>query len=94
MLTSKNGDTYHYLYGVIIADTPSSSAIHGWTYVRDIHKREVGLLRVRYNSNTDKDYLYYSVPMDVVTGLIFADSVGSFVAKEIKPKYSVTAEQG
>lgn len=60
-----------------------SSAIGYWTY--DIVSKT---LTVQYRSS-DTFYYYEEVPYTVIFEMMFADSLGAFVAKTIKPTYSV-----
>ena len=60
-----------------------STAIKYWHY-----DPKTELLSVEYqNSNTL--YQYEGVPFAAVFAMLTADSLGAYVAKEIKPKYSV-----
>ena len=61
----------------------NSTAIAEWEYDP---KRET--LTVIYK-NGETRYTYEGVPMKMVFLMMSADSLGSFVAREIKPKYSV-----
>lgn len=60
-----------------------SSAISFWDY--DVVTKN---LIVRYKSG-DKFYRYEGVPYAVIIEMMFADSLGAFIAKTIKPAYSV-----
>lgn len=42
-------------------------------------------MRIRFGSGDT--YEYYHVEPETVTDLIFADSVGSYFAKHVRPKY-------
>jgi hypothetical protein len=43
---------------------------------------------VKYKSS-EKFYQYEGVPYSVIIEMMFADSIGAFIAKQIKPNYSV-----
>jgi hypothetical protein len=60
-----------------------SSAIYYWSY--DIVSNE---LVVQYKSS-DTYYHYVGVPFSTIFALMNADSLGAFIAKEIKPNFSV-----
>lgn len=61
-----------------------STAIQYWDY-NVVTKHFV----VKYKSG-EKYYTYEGVPYSVIIGMMFADSIGSFITKEIKPNYSVS----
>ena len=61
----------------------NSSAIKFWSY--NIKTNE---LAVQYKSS-DTFYRYEGVPFYTMFALMNADSLGAFIAKEIKPNYSV-----
>lgn len=60
-----------------------STAIEYWTY-----NPKTEVLTVQYKNN-GTFYHYEDVPFHVVFAMLTADSLGAYVAKEIKPKYSV-----
>lgn len=60
-----------------------SSAIAFWNY-----NLKNNLLMVRYKSS-ETFYHYEKVPFVAIFSLLTADSLGAFIAKEIKPHYSV-----
>jgi hypothetical protein len=67
-----------------ISSSPkNSTAIGYWKY-------EVGtkLLVVRYK-NAETFYTYEGVPFPTMFALMSADSLGAFIAREIKPNFSV-----
>ena len=66
-----------------IVETPESSNIRKVAYNRA--KQE---MRVEFANGGL--YSYAGVPAEVWIDLIFADSVGSFFAREIKPVYQTT----
>lgn len=88
-----NNDTKGVLYAnkemawfsddTIGSSTMYSTAIAFWSY-NIISKEFV----VKYRSS-DTYYTYEQVPYSVIFDLMFADSLGAFIAKEIKPLYSV-----
>lgn len=61
-----------------------STAIQYWDY-NVVTKNFV----VKYKSG-EKFYTYEGVPYSVIIEMMFADSLGAFIAKEIKPNYSVS----
>ena len=69
-----------------IASSPMhSSAIGFWKY-------EVGtqLLIVKYK-NSETFYTYEGVPFPTMFALMSADSLGAFIAREVKPNFSVAS---
>lgn len=60
-----------------------SSAISFWNY-----SPKYKSLTVRYKSS-ETFYTYQNVPFVAIFSLFTADSLGAFIAKEIKPHYSV-----
>ncbi len=82
-LTYANGEIawlHETRIGSLVKD---SSAIQYWTY--DIVTKQ---LTVQYRSS-DTFYNYEEVPYTVIFEMMFADSLGAFIAKQIKPTYSV-----
>jgi hypothetical protein len=70
--------------GKILASLPdNSTAIEFWYY--DLTSNQ---LVVQYRKS-ETYYRYEGVPFQVVFDLMLADSLGSFIAKEVKPNYSV-----
>jgi hypothetical protein len=84
-LTYANGEWAHFfLDGALLSSCPSnSSAIQFWSY--DIRNGE---FVVQYKKS-DTFYRYEAVPFKVIFDLMLAESLGAFIAKEIKPNYSV-----
>jgi len=84
-ITYANGESAYFQQGgKILASLPSnSSAIEFWYYELTTNE-----LTVQYKS-TPTYYKYEGVPFNVVFDLMLADSLGSFIAKEVKPNYSV-----
>jgi hypothetical protein len=67
-----------------IASVPhNSSAIEYWSY-----KVMTNELVVQYKSS-ETFYRYESVPFSTIFALMNADSLGAFIAREIKPNFSV-----
>lgn len=62
-----------------------SSAISWWSY--NVVSKD---FTVRYESSK-KFYKYEGVPHSIIIEMMFADSLGAFIAKTIKPNYSVNA---
>lgn len=58
-----------------------SKSVEYWNY--DADRKE---LVIQYKSST-AFYIYESVPFSTLFGLLTAESIGSFVAKEVKPNY-------
>jgi hypothetical protein len=67
----------------IASSTYHSTAIAFWSY--NVVTKE---LVIKYKS-ADTYYTYEGVPHSVIFDMMFADSLGSFIAKTIKPTYSV-----
>jgi len=61
----------------------NSTAIKMWDY-----KPETQVLTVAY-LNSPTWYRYEGVPMRVIFDLLLADSLGAFIAREVKPHYGV-----
>lgn len=62
----------------------SSTSVEYWNY-----KAETSELVIQYKSS-ETFYVYSGVPFSVLFGLLSAESIGSFVAKEVKPNYEFT----
>lgn len=60
-----------------------STAIAEWAYYPASQT-----LTVMYK-NGDTRYRYEGVPMSVIFSMMTADSLGAFIAREVKPNYSV-----
>lgn len=67
-----------------ISSLPDKSTAIGWWSYQTTTKQ----LCVQYRSS-ETYYYYEGVPYGVVIEMMFADSLGSFIAKNIKPHYSV-----
>lgn len=68
-----------------IGSTPRfSTAISHWAY----YPKE-SMLVVLYKSSNDTYYHYLDVPFSTILAMMTAESLGSFIAKEIKPNFSV-----
>lgn len=52
------------------------------------YDRDAKLLQVDFKNNTS--YQYAEVPPDLFADLLRADSVGSYLAQQIKPYYTAT----
>jgi hypothetical protein len=85
LITYANGEWAHFqLDGTILASLPhNSTAIEFWYYNLS-HQ----MLVVQYKSS-ETYYHYDGVPFSVIFDLMLADSLGAFIAKEVKPNYSV-----
>ena len=82
-LTYANGEWAWILGDSIACTVKNSSAIEYWSY--DTVRNE---LLVKYKSSPT-GYTYYGVPFATMFALMSADSLGAFIAKEIKPNFSV-----
>jgi hypothetical protein len=81
---SNNEHAFFIIEGAYLASSPkNSSAVQFWSY--DIAN---GTLTVQYKSSPTF-YRYESVPFQVIFDLMLADSLGQFIAKVVKPNYSV-----
>lgn len=81
---SNNEHAFFLANGAYLASSPkNSSAIQFWSY--DIGN---GNLAVQYKSSPTF-YRYEGVPFQVIFDLMLADSLGQFIAKVVKPNYSV-----
>jgi hypothetical protein len=78
-----NGECAYVTSRNIWSQPDHSSAIDEWTY-RPVNQT----LEVVYKNNPTQ-YIYEGVPMSVIFSMMTADSLGVFIAKEVKPKYSV-----
>ena len=85
LITYANGEWAHFQKdGTILASLPhNSTAIEFWYY--NLADQE---LVVQYKSS-ETFYHYEGVPFSVIFDLMLADSLGAFIAKEVKPNYSV-----
>lgn len=84
-LTYSNDEMAFFLgNGEYLSSVPkNSSAIQYWSY--DLVNRQ---LTVQYQSS-NTFYRYEGVPFQVIFDLMLADSLGHFIAKVVKPNYSV-----
>lgn len=84
-ITYANDEWAHFLQdGTILSSvTRNSSAVKFWFY--DLTNKQ---LTVQY-AKSETYYRYEEVPFQVIFDLMLADSLGSFIAKEVKPNYSV-----
>ena len=79
-------DEWAWITGDYMASSPMhSSAIKFWKY--DTKTNE---LIVQYK-NSDTFYYYEGVPFATMFSLLSADSLGAFIAKEIKPIYGLVS---
>lgn len=69
----------------ISSSTKYSSAIDWWKY--DVKS---SILTVQYR-NSETFYNYEGVPFPTMFALMSADSLGAFIAREIKPNFSVAS---
>ena len=85
LITYANGEWAHFQRdGKVLASCPNnSSAVQFWYY--DLAEQK---LVVQYKSS-ETFYHYEGVPFNVVFDLMLADSLGHFIAKVVKPNYSV-----
>lgn len=85
LITYANGEWAHFQRnGTVLASCPNnSSAVQFWYY--NLAEQE---LVVQYKKS-ETFYHYENVPFSVIFDLMLADSLGAFIAKEVKPKYSV-----
>lgn len=82
-LNYANGEMAWITGDYVSSSCQHSSAIGFWNY--DVVTKN---LIVRYKSS-EKFYRYEGVPYAVIIEMMFADSLGVFIAKTIKPNYSV-----
>ena len=80
-ITTDNGSVYFGHDGEISC-VPDSTAIKWWNWNN-------GVLAVQYRSAPHTYYFYQAVPLEEAWNLIMAESVGAFIAKNIKPNYEV-----
>lgn len=78
-----NGETAFMYTDSIASTVENSTAVNFWSY--DLPTKK---LTVRYKSSP-MFYCYEGVPIQVIFALMLADSLGAFIAKEVKPNYSV-----
>ena len=84
-LTYANGETACFIMDgkYLSSVVRNSTAIQFWYYDLNANK-----LVVQYKSS-ETYYHYEGVPFQVVFDLMLADSLGHFIAKVVKPNYSV-----
>jgi hypothetical protein len=87
-ITYANGETAMASETSIGSCPKHSEAIAYWDY-----KVADKMLVVRYKSST-RFYYYEEVPYTVIFGLLTADSLGAYIAKEVKPKYGTMKVRG
>lgn len=83
-LDSDKGQILLSKHGRVSCLVKNSTSIRYWAWYRET-------LTVEFVQSPDKFYFYQAVPYDRVIELLSADSVGSFVAREIKPNYELFA---
>jgi hypothetical protein len=86
-ITTANNDTVLHVAGYIwqgFMCHPNSTSIFKWEY-----EPEFQLLTVNYKSDPWKKYAYAGVGYEVLVGLLTTKSVGSFIAKTVKPNYEL-----
>ena len=77
-------NAYFIFEGKYLSSMPeNSSAINFWSY-----ELATNQLTVQYKSSPTY-YHYEGVPFQVIFDLMLADSLGQFIAKVVKPNYSV-----
>jgi hypothetical protein len=82
-LTYANNEWAWVIGDTIACTVKNSSAIVYWAYNTSNNE-----LRVQYKSS-ETYYTYYGVPFLTMFALMTADSLGAFIAKEIKPNFSI-----
>lgn len=80
-----NGETAIVGKNYIMSWPTNSTAIAEWTY-----RPAVQRLVVAYKNSTTP-YIYEGVPVSVIFAMLTADSLGAFIAREVKPNYGVKA---
>jgi hypothetical protein len=75
------GMAYYFSDGSAIVTYTDSSAISNWQWTPTFFS-------VTYRSSSTA-YFYYDIPFSTIVGLIATDSVGKFIATEIKAKFPV-----
>jgi len=79
-----NGEYAHVGKKFIFSYPENSTAIAEWTY-----NPTTQTLGVIYKSSETIRYNYDGVPMSVIFTMLTADSLGAFIAREVKPNYTV-----
>jgi hypothetical protein len=86
MITYANNE-WAWIKGDGISSCPTkSSAIEYWQY-----NVKTNALVVQYKGTNKEFYTYVGVPFSAVFALMSADSLGAFIAKEIKPNYGLVS---
>lgn len=85
MVTYANNEWAWVKEDSIASYTTYSTAVQWWRY-----EAKYGILTVQYKNN-DTYYKYEGVPFYTVFAMLTADSLGAFIAREVKPHFSVTA---
>jgi hypothetical protein len=83
IIESDKGVVFLYADGTISCDVTKSTSINYWTWSAN------NVLSVNFVQTPEKYYHYKGVPYSTVVGLLMTKSVGSFVAREIKPNYEL-----
>jgi hypothetical protein len=78
-----NGETAIVRKDSVSSCTDHSEAIRYWSY--DVRNQT---LTVQYRKS-DTFYRYEEVPYAVIFALLTAESLGAYIAKEVKPNYGV-----
>lgn len=80
-ITLPNGDMVFIMQDNVFCAEVTSTSIQYWAYMPNSKR-----FTVQYRTS-ETYYTYVGVPFEVVHGLMTADSVGKYVATEIKPNY-------
>lgn len=84
-LAYANGENAHFIMdGRYLSSVVRNSTAIGYWY----YDLKTNALVVQYKSS-ETYYRYEGVPFQVVFDLMLADSLGHFIAKVVKPNYSV-----
>lgn len=83
IVETPRGELFIWTTGRLSFHSTSSTSINQWSWADDT-------LTVKYNGTTDKVYHYHKVPYSVAIALLDAKSMGSYIAKEVKPNYEFT----
>jgi hypothetical protein len=81
-LETPKGRVWLWANGAVSCQVAESTSIKYWSWGRN-------LLTVEFVQSPNKYYHYQGVPYSTVVELLNADSVGSFVARQIKPNYEL-----
>jgi len=82
-IESEHGQCFMSEFGMIILQPENSSSVVKATW------HDFNALYVTFTSSPDSCYCYEGVTFRQMVQLLNADSVGSFIAKEIKPNHEV-----